>query len=494
MPAERQLSSLVSEVVAFALLYVVVARMGMLFVDERHGIVTPFWLPAGVMLALAVLRGRHVLFAVLLGATFNTASTFVADGASFAEQLNLAVAGLGNGLGDMTGVFIGMTVIERVGGISAICTRVRALRDFLLGAVLGGTAVAAVIGVLFYHIGGLIPYDEIRSSLMAWWAGDSVAVLLLTPLMLVMFSDSENLPTATAGRGEMALVLFFAAVIPFVHLVPIVEGVEFGSIGLTGPLMAWALLRCGVRTALSVIFWVTSAEFVLLIYGEMLGIRSTQGSVLALQYFVFIRVATLLAIATLVWQQQDDLASAKNQAGHDPLTGLLNRRGFFPFLDAELARLQRHGSPFAIAMFDVDRFKWVNDRLGHAVGDTVLCMLSRTAEADLREGDVLARWGGEEFILLLADTTEGGAITRVERLRQLIEQGDYLPDQRLTISIGIAVAKPGVSSHALLSAADQALYEAKEAGRNQYRVSHKLDTVLSVVPSESGQSEQVRDL
>ncbi|MEM1404714.1 MAG: diguanylate cyclase [Pseudomonadota bacterium] len=478
------MSSLVSEVVAFALLYVVLARLGMLFVDVRQGIVTPFWLPAGVMLALAALRGRHILTAILLGATINTVSTFHSEDATTAELLNLAVAGLGNGFGDITGVLIGLTVIERVGGITAICTRVRALRDFLLGAVLGGTAVASVVGVLFYHIGGLIPYEEIRSSLLAWWAGDSVAVLLLTPLILVLFSDSDKLPSATAGRGEMLLVLLLAAAIPFAHLAPIIEGVEFGSIGLTGPLMAWALLRCGVRTALSVIFWVTSAEFVLLVYGDRLGIPSTQGSVLALQYFVFIRVATLLAIASLVWQQRDDLASAQNQAGHDPLTGLLNRRGFVPFLDAELARLQRHGSPFAIAMFDVDRFKWVNDRLGHAVGDTVLCMLSRTAEADLREGDVLARWGGEEFILLLADTTESGASIRVERLRQLVEQGDYLPDQRLTISIGIAVAKPGVSSHALLSAADQALYEAKDAGRNQFCVSRELGTMLSIVSSE----------
>lgn len=154
----------------------------------------------------------------------------------------------------------------------------------------------------------------------------------------------------------------------------------------------------------------------------------------------------------------------------DPLTGLANRREFETALKAHLADWKRHNRPFTLALIDVDFFKQINDTFGHDQGDQVLADVAAVLSREARETDFVARIGGEEFAVLLAQTRQHEARPLADRLRQGVQNRtlDSFPgDTRVTISIGIAQASPDDTTTSLFSRTDQALYAAKNAGRNR---------------------------
>lgn len=156
-------------------------------------------------------------------------------------------------------------------------------------------------------------------------------------------------------------------------------------------------------------------------------------------------------------------------ATHDVLTGLANRAHMQELLDHETQRGQRGGAPFCVALIDLDFFKIVNDVHGHRVGDEVLRRFAEEARTQLRSIDVLARWGGEEFVLLLPQTRLDEAFTGLERLRQHIAAQrlvSELPDLAVTFSSGLAQWAINETADRLVERADQALYAAKAQGRN----------------------------
>jgi diguanylate cyclase (GGDEF)-like protein len=158
-------------------------------------------------------------------------------------------------------------------------------------------------------------------------------------------------------------------------------------------------------------------------------------------------------------------------AMHDALTGAFNRRSLETELVRMLARCSRTGDVIAVIMMDVDHFKTVNDRHGHAAGDEVLRRLSAVAQDSIRTEDFFARYGGEEFCIVLPSTTAEKARDLAERLRRnYAEMTVRYADQAIqsTVSIGIADSRQsGVSMDCLLNYADQALYRAKREGRNR---------------------------
>jgi len=157
-------------------------------------------------------------------------------------------------------------------------------------------------------------------------------------------------------------------------------------------------------------------------------------------------------------------------ATHDELTGLPNRRYMYDWMAHEVARSSRSGVPMCIAIIDLDHFKRVNDTLGHAVGDQVLRVFTCAARAVLRDGDVLARWGGEEFLLVMPDTSVAAALSALERLRSHIaQQASWVdcPLGRVTFSAGLTLQEEGQSLDVTAHRADDALYEAKRRGRDR---------------------------
>ena len=159
-------------------------------------------------------------------------------------------------------------------------------------------------------------------------------------------------------------------------------------------------------------------------------------------------------------------------ASTDELTGIANRRAFMGQLDREIAGAAEFGWPLAVAMFDVDHFKAVNDRYGHAVGDRVLQLIAARAAAVVRGGDLVGRLGGEEFGILMPGASLQEAALVAERLRKAMETAGELDESlpAVTISVGIATREKQRDAAELLAAADVALYTAKGEGRNRVRI------------------------
>jgi diguanylate cyclase (GGDEF)-like protein/PAS domain S-box-containing protein len=159
------------------------------------------------------------------------------------------------------------------------------------------------------------------------------------------------------------------------------------------------------------------------------------------------------------------------QARIDELTGIYNRRMFCELMQAELARSCRYGTPVSLIMFDIDRFKKINDTLGHNTGDHVLQELTRLVSGRLRTHDIFGRWGGEEFMVLVPKNDVQQATQLAEILRELIAWHDFGDGLRVTASFGVSCHVCEESPEILVERADAALYQAKNSGRN--RVEHR---------------------
>ncbi len=164
------------------------------------------------------------------------------------------------------------------------------------------------------------------------------------------------------------------------------------------------------------------------------------------------------------------LEAAHRQALSDPVTGLPNRKAVDERLEQEFSRWQRFQQPLSLLLWDIDHFKQINDRFGHQAGDKALQVISQVLRSGIREIDFVGRYGGEEFVMLLPGTDLAGAMKVAEKLREAVKRcglhscGKPVP---ITISCGLTCARPGDTQASLFERADQALYQAKQAGRDR---------------------------
>jgi diguanylate cyclase (GGDEF)-like protein len=165
-------------------------------------------------------------------------------------------------------------------------------------------------------------------------------------------------------------------------------------------------------------------------------------------------------------------------AQKDPLTGICNRAALDEMMQRELSHARRQGSSCSLLILDIDHFKAVNDKYGHIIGDCALKAIANTVSACKREGDLLFRYGGEEFVVLLRDTGIEGAHRLAERIRKCIQDNPCHcsgADLNLSVSIGVSVLQENDSPVSLFARADQALYSAKRRGRNQVCVAEVIE-------------------
>lgn len=164
------------------------------------------------------------------------------------------------------------------------------------------------------------------------------------------------------------------------------------------------------------------------------------------------------------WRRERGLART------DELTGIENRRAFYELAGRELRRAARYGNAFTVAYFDIDDFKLVNDRYGHAAGDAVLRLAADTARKTIRESDAVARIGGDEFAILLHETTAAVSQTVIRKLQRAIRDKVRVNGSATTVSLGaVTCLEPPDTLDALLGMADELLYTAKRAGKNRAR-------------------------
>jgi diguanylate cyclase (GGDEF)-like protein len=183
---------------------------------------------------------------------------------------------------------------------------------------------------------------------------------------------------------------------------------------------------------------------------------------------VFVSVGVLAGVVELLVVRNRELVSRlAGEARVDKLTGLLNRRGFEERAEVELTRARRQQTSVGVASFDLDDFKQLNDEFGHGAGDLVLTRTGAAFRAEMRDMDVLARVGGEEFVALLPGGGIGDARAFAERVRTSLETADDAALPRVTISAGVTAAIAPDHLEQLLGTADRALYSAKLRGRNR---------------------------
>ena len=187
----------------------------------------------------------------------------------------------------------------------------------------------------------------------------------------------------------------------------------------------------------------------------------------------FGRLVLLGASGVLATAIVDRSRQLRHLSALDRLTGLLNRGYFESRYQAEVARARRHGHPLAVALLDLDRYKNFNDRYGHSSGDVALRVLAETLVKGLRSSDIVARYGGDEFVVLLPETSPQAAFEKLEQLRLSVARAEFsIPRHdltaQITLSAGIAcLPDDGTDPVELLEVADRRLFEAKDGGRNR---------------------------
>jgi len=260
--------------------------------------------------------------------------------------------------------------------------------------------------------------------------------------------------TAMVGAGDLAVARAFGHdfVVTVLYLLPV--GLSAWAIGQrAGFLVAGA--AAAVEAAVT---WLAAA-------GALGPAQLAVGALLEL--LVFVGAAHLLAL------QRQHLEVEREMSRTDAVTGIGNSRAFREVAHRELGRARRTGLPLSLAYFDVDDFKAVNDRHGHAAGDALLGALGRALNDCVRAIDFAARVGGDEFVLLLPEAGDEAARQAVERLRARIARAAQASGREATVSVGVATfASPPASVDEMLAAADEAMYAAKRAGKNGVR--HRL--------------------
>jgi diguanylate cyclase (GGDEF)-like protein len=185
---------------------------------------------------------------------------------------------------------------------------------------------------------------------------------------------------------------------------------------------------------------------------------------------MLVRLGFFLTNTFLLSELQVRLRRERDSARIDPLTGIANRRQFYELAELQIARAGRHGEPFTVAYVDIDGFKGVNDRFGHATGDLLLSLAANTIQANLRAVDVIARMGGDEFAILLTHTEKEPAEEALLRVSSLLEGLARDREWPVTFSIGaVTFISPPSSVDEMIRTADDLMYAAKQSGKGIIR-------------------------
>lgn len=254
--------------------------------------------------------------------------------------------------------------------------------------------------------------------------------------------------------------------IPFVVLLlPVTVGLIYSlaTQGLYGALWCYpAVLFCFF--VLSTRAAIAAGVCMLAFATPMVYVVVNQGTAFRFAVSLSLTVVVVSIITSVVADLQRELF---NQAATDPLTGALNRRQMETLLGDAVERRSRSAAPASVLLMDIDHFKVVNDSFGHHVGDEVLKNLVALLKRHVRKLDRVFRTGGEEFLILLADTKAAAVVTHAERLRVLISEAPLTDKCKVTVSIGVAECAPNQKVESWIKSADDALYFAKQEGRNR---------------------------
>lgn len=437
--------------------YIVAGKLS-LRLASVHPSATPVWPPTGIAIATLVALGLRFWPSIFAGAFL----------------VNLTTAGsiltsIGISTGNTLEAVIGSYLVIRYANGRRAFEWTRDILRFALSAGILSTAVAATFGVTSLVLGGFAPWSQYGLIWRTWWLGDAAGALIFTPFLLLWTSKARF---NWSGRQILELsVLFFSTLLT--------AGIIFGPIFhaqirndpwtfLCIPFLVWAAFRFGPREASAIICLLCMVEVVGTVNGYGPFVRaSTNDSLLVLQSFISLKAVMILIFAAEVSERRRQEEHARALAVSDPLTGLANYRLLVERLDSEMKRYLRDGPPFSVLLLDLDGLKKINDEYGHLVGSLALCRMAEVLLLSCRAIDTAARYGGDEFALVLPGTSSEHARRVAQRISERLREDHETP--KLSASIGIAeYPRDGATIEHILSAADKALYDEKHrvAGRS----------------------------
>ena len=442
--------------------YFVAGKLG-LKLAFVHPSATAVWPPTGITLAAFLIFGYDVWPAILLSAflvNFTTAGSLVTS--------------VGIGVGNTLEGLVGTYLVNRFADGRHACEHTRNIFRLVALAALLSTTVSATIGVTTLCATGFASWLEYASIWVTWWLGDAVGALVVAPAILLWTGG----PSGIAGPLAQWRVRQWLEAAALLGAVVLVGLTVFGGLWPTRstdypleflciPLFIWPAFRFGRREAATAMLVMAGIA----IWGTLRGFgpfaRSTPNeSLVLLQAFMGVSTLMTLTLAAVVAERKQAEEILRHLAVSDPLTGLANYRQLRAVLDAEVRRSRRTGRPFALLLLDLDGLKKVNDRHGHLVGSRALCRLADALRQSSRSIDTAARYGGDEFALILPETDAAAARQVAQRAAQRLARDGEKP--RVSVSVGVALyPDDGETADALLGVADDALYEAKFRGRGK---------------------------
>ena len=332
--------------------------------------------------------------------------------------------------------------------------------------------VADLLILSLYALLGTVTWNVVGVYLLIALASSAFFSTIVMSGLSERFKPDPSMtyPHMTScGVLQLGLMVFVPQ-LTFIFLINMFIIFLFGLIRFSrrGILIGWVL--------------VTIASFIVLSAHEKLPVALNNRSEVLLLWLFFVMAVTRFfftseyvsglreALRKRNSELHVTLTKIENMARHDELTQVFNRKHFMELLREEETRANRTQRGFCVALFDLDKFKSINDRFGHLVGDAALKGFAHVVQKSLRDTDRFARYGGEDFVMLLPETAAEQAVIPLERVRANTEQHDWSQAHaqlQVTVSIGVAAWRPGESLEVLLDRADQAMYRAKEHGRNR---------------------------
>lgn len=320
------------------------------------------------------------------------------------------------------------------------------------------------IGTAFIGVFGLISF----------WAGRLDLATTLTVTMALVLT--VNVYVVKTGNLQHAGYLYATLLLVLIWFL-----IWHGGVSQTGPLWAYPITIV-IISVLGILYGFIFAFIAWFCAGLMLFLDIPLATQAAYDLQFKLRfLAIWFAIGGLTWaiefsrgkayhHMRNFNARVQKDSLMDPLTNVLNRRGLNELFQSEESRFQRTGEDFSLLMIDVDNFKAINDQHGHRIGDEILRHMSLIMRDHIRGMDVLGRWGGEEFVVLLSRTDIDEAVEVAEKLRDAIAKYRGFPfheNTALTISIGVTGYQKNTSLEQLVEDADRAMYAAKRGGKNR---------------------------
>jgi len=427
-----------------------------------------FWPTNALLLGIFVRRPRLAMrgaswLAALAG--YLLAGTLAGD--ALPKNLGLTAANL-------AGVLVGWLLFRALPVRAPALSRPVSMLWVLLACAIAATASALIGGLSAPSMLGIGPV----AGFGFWFSAELSSYMILLPAVLLAPASRRlwaDMPAraATLRRHPLAL-LPFATLVASALLAVTLGGP--GAIAFPVPALLWCALSYRMFTT----SLVTLALCVWLLVAIATGLVDLTGAIPSFQDTISLRIGVaLLAVAPLTVAGVNAtrnrlMRDLDHVANHDALTGVLTRRAFLRRSREQMHALGERQRPATLLMLDIDHFKQVNDRHGHAAGDDVLTAFAERMHAAMRPSDLLGRFGGEEFAILLPDTTSGDAVRIADRLRRIASAHPIALACGLSLDITVSIggvsrrcSPQGVQLEDLFQLADRALYEAKAAGRDR---------------------------